>query len=513
MTDDEIAVQLGRLLGRAGSPVGAAEAIARADRGSGPRRSDRIGPVRRGPGILTSSAGLIAIVVILVAVGLFTTGHLQNGRTPTTALPVVGEAWALDWSTLNLGGGFVPTSVSCPEPGWCVAVIDGMIATTPPGGELLSGGATLCAADRSCWPQPAPLAPPSSTFTAVPAPPGSAAHCVVTGRDLICATPQPGGKPESMTVTAANPPLATLESVRAVSCASVRLCVAVGGVGLISVDGAATWERFPLPVGAGARAVSCTPGTAVCTVALSGPQGSSPALLRTTDGGAHWTASAPWVLTPRSQCPRRGVCRPWGFVPTALACPSVERCVATGSSTNGSTAFQVTTDGGARWRTTSFGPALSRSFGALLACPAVAWCAVTSGPNDFTSAIAVAVSRDGGPQWIPRPALRRSTPHIMASAGSLSCPTASDCAVIVQQKHVLNWACDTKGCGYTASQNGPPDSSEILTTTDGGGHWSVTLPATNLDPTVLDCPTPTFCLALGSAGALEVGAPGEPGPA
>jgi photosystem II stability/assembly factor-like uncharacterized protein len=223
--------------------------------------------------------------------------------------------------------------------------------------------------------------------------------------------------------------------------------------------------------------------------------------MRTTDGGASWSASPfPGVFVPSN---------------SGMSCAGAGDCVVVGATGLGATPAGASTasgaalysaDGGVSWSaaTVPAGIAVIRA----VSCSDDGVCtAVANGPSSAVTAATsagpygpstVLVSADGGRSWTA-PAAKGLVP---AQLGAIACPSALDC-----------WA-----SGYTG---GTGDNGSLVgvieSTNDGGATWSTeTLPtratpaqqaATGLvdldieDVSSISCPADASCLAMGGQGS------------
>lgn len=282
----------------------------------------------------------------------------NRGNILTSSEPLAGpDAWSI--VAADQGQGIV--GVSCPSVSMCVAV-DGagnvLVSTDPTGGAWSK---TKIAQDAflqgvSC---------------------ASVTLCVAVGAgSTILTSSDPGGGASAWRSTRVGPPVG--DTVMAVSCPSVALCVAGAGTNAGDVDdvltstdptgGARAWKKTlvdqeNLPVGElGVDAVSC-PSVSMC---VAGDQAAN--ILTSTDptGGARvW---------------HKAKLEPLGSVLTTVFCPSISMCVAGDYTGNILTSTDPT--GGKRAWTTA--PADQGGLPAhhldAVSCPSVSLC--VAGDND-----------------------------------------------------------------------------------------------------------------------------------
>lgn len=262
-----------------------------------------------------------------------------------------------------------------------------------------------------------------------------------------------------------------------VSCPNPTLCVAVGEESLgneilISTDMGMDWVSVPdvpqPPSNTGLLSVSCA-NTSLC-VAVGGSGPTSNEILRTTDGGSHWSMAQTIPQTSPSGEATAGL--------ASVSCPSPTLCVAVGSfistTVPGQGEILRSTDGGNTWAVAVGVPNLHQ--GASLTsvhCATITLCVAMGAGNVSLR------STDGGNHWavvsIPGTAL----PY----GSSVACASATACIAI--------WG-------------GAP--SAIFRTTTQGTRW-IRVPTpqlgTNLELYAASCPSPTTCLAVGAdSGSL-----------
>ena len=214
----------------------------------------------------------------------------------------------------------------------------------------------------------------------------------------------------------------------AISCASRAVCVATGNGGAVfsTVDAGRTWHGQSLTNVSLINGIDCVTTTVCEAVAYSGHADAFGVALRTTDGGLSWVEQPLPSSVP---------------FPEAVACPSIDTCVAVGQNTvlNGSRqvgVIAVTRDGGTTWRRRQVPDGYTNLSG--VDCPDIAMCeAVGYGPK------AVLGTVDGGRTWTPQ------GPATTVLRG-ISCPNPSTCTAV----------------GETDTGRGA-----IYRTTTGGSTW------------------------------------------
>jgi photosystem II stability/assembly factor-like uncharacterized protein len=280
------------------------------------------------------------------------------------------------------------------------------------------------------------------------------------------------------------------------TCYAADLQLGAGGVSSVEVtaDGGKTWTASKLPVPLlGPTHIVCATASTCALLGLSGTVSCGSDLCQvtgtpsstfeeTTDGGVAWT-SHPGPAGLRSLI---------GL--GAMACPTASSCVAVESDAyapDGGASAYVTTDAGQTWKTESM-PAdfVPRE----LRCASVTTCFVTGfdqspGGSETAPGGAVLYTTDAGATWTAA-----SHPSGLGVFGATSCATATDCL------------------GIFSGSDG--QSSDVLSSTDGGRSWS-SLQASGLpDGVVLGaaCPAADQCWAAGltdaqaSANAVSVAA-------
>jgi hypothetical protein len=274
------------------------------------------------------------------------------GATPTvsTAGVVVTNNGGVSWTGRLLAGvdGMLG-SVACPSTTRCVAVGESLSASDQESSLVFTssdGGAS--------W---APGTLPNGTDGL------NDVSCPSTKFCLAVGTSYPTGGPTAVGVidaiyskdggsswTTTTSPGAGL--VSAVSCASSRVCVVVASTtgpfgppeSLFTADGGATWSAATLPFGIGSLLNVTCPSSRECievgTFGSPVAEGAPPADIYSRDGGRSWSmgklpgTKASWVY--------------------AVACSTLARCVAVGSSgggddPNATATTNYTNNGGKTW--------------------------------------------------------------------------------------------------------------------------------------------------------------------
>ena len=276
-----------------------------------------------------------------------------------------------------------------------------------------------------------------------------------------------------------------IETAPALSCPSVKSCVAVGGnIGgnhapsslppgatpnpvalgkvLRTADRGETWTRSVIPAGVGRlTGVSC-PTKRFCVAVGETPDGSRGVALVTRNFGREWTH----LSLPRGE---------GGLA--LVSCRSVNNCVLVGGLLNGATVI-TTTDGGKSWAQTSLPQAPpGRDISEGISCPSSTRCFIVGGftEGDGTPSGLAFTSADGGKRWTSQ-----SLPSGTTGLFGVSCRTPTTCVVV--------------GGGY-----GGVDGI-VLTTTDAGETWTPrSQPAAVSGLQNVSCPTLDQCVATGSS--------------
>ena len=294
-----------------------------------------------------------------------------------------------------------------------------------------------------------------------------------------------------------------------VSCPSVNVCFAIGGLGSFpqgsgvivdTTDGGSMWK---VDFNTGSKksevvfyAIDC-PTTKVCEVAGIGP-GDDGSVFGTTDGGATW----------RRQ-PVQLVSEPL----LAITCSTSRFCLTGGDDPGTPTnPVYLTTNGGATWKTSTVGNALSQIYslaclrGSTTICFAGGYDGGVS--SDFGP---ILETTDGGKSWTqvaanPRP------------ANALSCPTNGSCEAASGFQDMSGAMWGTTDAGSIWTRQHLPGASDLVSvscasaaecvavtrgnqawgTEHAGSSWSEhTLPSPVLDLRGISCPTSGTCEGVG----------------
>jgi hypothetical protein len=242
-----------------------------------------------------------------------------------------------------------------------------------------------------------------------------------------------------------------------VTCASVSLCITVGGgvadVGLIdrSTNGAKSFSSVPVPKGTQRlSAVACSDALHCVAVGIG-------TLLYTSDGGVGWSLTTP----PVSQTLFLGA-----------SCASALRCIAVGmrprpAQPDGGVLL-VSDNAGKTWTNSSY-PNLTPGIGSV-SCPSATTCIAVGGT--------VLVSNDAGATWV-----NRAVPDGIQPLSSISCSTAKTCVALGPD---------------TEAQTNPSLSAIAIETTDAGANFEhLSLPPGSGYAVSISCKAST-CNALGA---------------
>ena len=283
-----------------------------------------------------------------------------------------------------------------------------------------------------------------------------------------------------------------------ISCPDARTCYIasgfymMGGSGGImkTTDGGETFAALALPSSNPLHGISC-PTTKTCYAA-----GDFGTFLKTTDGGTSWTESS---LGNRANPPRM----------TAVFATDERNVVVVGKDGF----VNRTEDGGATWS-----PPSLRTVADLTSVYFV---------NSSTGFIlgnggVLLASTDGGQTWTARGDLRTGG-SLFALRGNGQTLFAVGDTVSRSADGGASWAEVSTGAasgyrGVAAASDKTAyllsDPNLALTTTDAGANFaSQTLPGNNTILHDIACPTPDYCIAIGSNGnAFRLGTPPAPLP-
>jgi len=362
---------------------------------------------RRGPFEALDSATCAAAVGCLIAGTALDGGGLiasvQTAPVRSDALAYSGSSAPAQYAVVarlhSLGGEW--TSLSCPDSGYCVAVGGGQSQEPALFAEVMtsSDGGWSWTEQR----------PPSGVLglAAVDCP--SVSRCYATGLALL---------PRKQQTLLTNEVAVVLESVNggrlwrrvgaapglvylnAISCPALATCFAVGDTVtgedgssdavVVTTDGGARWHEEAVPAvqsGILLSDISC-PSVSNCWV------GGGSGLLATTDGGLTWQElDSGWV--------------------DSLSCPSVRRCVAMGVS--GGEGWELVGSGLRDHFVTGSAPAFQP--GSSGVCPSATVCIAAGSTGEVLSRATAFVSRDGGRSWADL-----SLPSLVATAGGFEAP-------------------------------------------------------------------------------------------
>jgi hypothetical protein len=330
----------------------------------------------------------------------------------------------------------------------------------------LTGGPAAAAAANTpswTWGPPSPVGP-ATGFTALSCP--SLRLCVASAGSGVELSGDPMNAAPAWRETSL--PFETSD----IACPNDHLCVGLGEpvitnqvvVTTAPTGPASAWRVSSLPLQdtEGTIGLAC-PSRALCVIAGHG-LGSSPFLLTSTSPG-----TGPWVRTTLQPPPcTPSSCRQDEYL-TDVACPTTHLCVVPDSNGNVFTSTHPTAGAGA-W---SAGYANSPGYGGLsnLSCPSVSLCVATA---DRQLQVSTDPSR-GGASW--RPA------ETSFAVNWLDCPMIDYCL------------------------GAPPDAFPYAAARPAAG--SAAWQATEIDPAgalvAVDCPSRVRCVAVDDAGNALVG--------
>jgi hypothetical protein len=300
------------------------------------------------------------------------------------------------------------------------------------------------------------------------------------------------------------------DSINALVCPSVHLCLGVDGYGggLLSTthptSGTAAWHRVQLPDHEQFSAAAC-PSASLCFAA--------------DFAGGIWVSTHP---TGPAKDWRRTMLPVTGSELSSLACPSATLCLAAGREGY----VFVSTDparGGATFRRVLADPDPGAKFAPNLddvACSSSHWCvAVDSGGGVVTT------SDPAGPGsgWTRTELDPGSSAGFSAGLAAVTCRTSGLCVTVDPTGNV--WASDAAAATFSQVATAPadgsggygsiqcPSSSECLAVAAGGdelrtsaptsaGSWSaLAIPADAGDALAdVSCPSTSLCVAIDGAG-------------
>ncbi len=302
--------------------------------------------------------------------------------------------------------------------------------------------------------------------------------------------------------------------VHAVSCPTTSLCVAAGvtyaGTGLIlrSTDGGVHWSQMTVPLGTAELGdVSCgTATTCEATVLNNGFGGVE--VIGSTDAGMTWHAQS------------LGIAADLADVET-VRCFSATQCVLTGFGQGYEATVEMTTDGGATWSSISpFGNV--DTFGVEgVDCTSATTCIITGWEGLQSTTVGVAArTTDGGITWT-----QLAVPADVQVVWEVACTSSTTCeapagtsgnsVVLGTTDSGATWTeqaipsgasplfiscpvastCFASGYSHTVFNT---SAGLLLTTTDGGTTWTpIALPGTSEDAQGISCPSATRCVLPG----------------
>jgi hypothetical protein len=389
------------------------------------------------------------------------TAHAQTTTTPANVPAAPGPLLWSDPLPIDL---VALNAISCPSTRLCVAIdaSGAILWSTNPTGPLRAWHLDDVDAGND--------------LTGISCPSTTLCIAVDAGGDVVSSSDPTGGDAAwsvasvDRNVTAANTDTGGTSLMRAVSCPSTTLCVAVDAVGdaFVSTDptgGSGAWTGSYIDPG---RTRGCTTAGLGCQPPLVGVSCASTALCTAIDFSGDIlttttpTATTPWALTATSaqvgslwalSCPTAGFCAaPDGsgkqvvtFDPAAptvidahavhdsvygISCPTAALCLGdaeAGTGTSGLLGTADPTSRGPRW---SFGPPADVN---AVACPSTSVCIATDGEgNVFTGVPESAVARSLDIDLLPS---RHLTRQALAAAGSVPLRFSSPLGARVQ----LTW--------------------------------------------------------------------------
>ncbi len=403
------------------------------------------------------------------------------------------------------------TSVACPTTSACVAVgasttfhpavyasddggLQWSAATVPP--VLAPLTAVACASSAVCVAVGGAVGPQGS----VPA----VLHSSDGGRTWTSGVLPPG-----------------IDELTAAACPSATDCVAVGRSGpvasttdpavLQSSDGGATWARRTVPVGGIVpSAVACST-TGHCSMAGYDENRRIDVFWASADGGTTWTLGSAAAGPP-----------PAGGPPVAMACATATTCLVVTQPAMGvaTGAVSLTADGGHTWTVTGhLPPAVLPS---ALACPTSDGCVAVGDGGGLAWA-----THDAGGSWAPS-----VTPTALGALAAVRCWTAKACVAVGQSSlrtPLVLWTADggrrwaaapspdvgggldavacpgRRVCVAVGGGQSGIGTALVLRTTDGGRSWQTE----RLDEAgtlqAVACPTALLCVAGGTTFSLNGG--------
>jgi photosystem II stability/assembly factor-like uncharacterized protein len=198
------------------------------------------------------------------------------------------------------------------------------------------------------------------------------------------------------------------QDLSAVSCPSASVCEAVGrnndndGVIERSTDRGRSWTIQPTGIETGALASISCPTSASCTAVGSNSAANAGVILRSTDGGGHWSSTS----------------LPSGDIAVSVSCFSASDCELVDNFGD----VWGSEDGGAFWQEQrSWSPSEPWNFAAI-ACSSVSTCEIVGSKGSGATATGAAwQTTDGGRIWSQQP-----VPSAFQLT-SVSCPVSHYC--------------------------------------------------------------------------------------
>jgi photosystem II stability/assembly factor-like uncharacterized protein len=175
------------------------------------------------------------------------------------------------------------------------------------------------------------------------------------------------------------------------------------------------------------------------------------------------------------------------FVPAAISCPGPQSCVAAGTlgpatGPGAWPAVATTGDGGRSW-TAAVVPGYGTGSLDTVTCPTPEECFAAGSIYSSGGRAEVLASTDAGQRWSAEPVAGPS-----GGVSSLACWDRSNCA----------------GPGYLVSR-GRLAGGALITTSDGGRHWSSRASPVSSGAGGLACPAVRRCVLVGSTGQTPAG--------
>jgi hypothetical protein len=309
----------------------------------------------------------------------------------------------------------------------------------------------------------------------------AAAACTTVARKPPPDAPRVLGEQTGTPTVIGQPAPAGTGQLGAVSCADATHCWAVGVAGpnaaasptapvtviAATANGGRTWaaQHLTLPITPDLSDVSCPALTTCMAVGASGAQPASGLALTTQDGGATW---APATVPPGAADL------------TSVTCATTTACTAIVSDGTATWSAQ-TNDFGATWVREGNLPlafedprTISCTFGG--SCLVAGYSGTTTGHGQAD----IALSVNGGQTWTAS-----ILPPGLGALQSATCPTATTCLAV--------------GSTSTTVSDVVPAQGLLLTSSDGGHTWAVSLATPPVDDVFgVACPTTLVCAMVGT---------------